>query len=88
VELVITKLDDGQVRVAEIGRRFDCRARMGAQGDPCCSFACAALRRAEAGPLEYLDRLELKRDYERRGVRVVPGAVGATGQLSEPRRHL
>jgi 2,3,4,5-tetrahydropyridine-2-carboxylate N-succinyltransferase len=82
VELVITKLDDGQLRVAEIGPDGKVIVHEWVQRRSCCSFACADSRRAEVGPFEYLDRLELKRDYERRGVRVVPGPRRVGGVFS------
>ena len=34
-----------------------------------------ALETVEAGPFEYVDRLPLKRDYARAGVRVVPATI-------------
>jgi 2,3,4,5-tetrahydropyridine-2-carboxylate N-succinyltransferase len=42
------------------------------------------LEKSEAGPFEYLDKLELKSDYERRGVRVVPGALARRGSYLSP----
>jgi len=74
VELVITKLDDGQVRVAEIGSTGQVVVHEWVRKAILLLFRLRGLEKAEVGPFEYLDRLELKRDYERRGVRVVPGA--------------
>jgi len=84
VELVITKLDDGQLRVAEIGRagcRY--RPRVGETGN-LAALSIARLEKTEVGPFEYLDKLELKRDYERRGVRVVPARRPAPAASSAP----
>ena len=47
-------------------------------------FRLRGLERVEVGPFEYLDKLELKRDYERRGVRVVPGASARRGSYLSP----
>ena len=47
-------------------------------------FRLRGMERSEVGPFEYLDKLELKRDYERRGVRVVPGASARRGSFLSP----
>ena len=47
-------------------------------------FRLRGLEKFEVGPFEYLDKLELKRDYERRGVRVVPGASARRGSFLSP----
>jgi len=80
---VIALLDEGELRVAE----------KGADGWVVNEWAKKAillyfrLRRvepAEVGPFEYLDKIPLKHDYARRGVRVVPPAVARHGSfLSE-----
>ncbi|MDX9905966.1 MAG: 2,3,4,5-tetrahydropyridine-2,6-dicarboxylate N-succinyltransferase [Bacteroidales bacterium] len=38
----------------------------------------------EAGPLEFYDKIPLKKDYRSRGVRVVPHAVARYGAFMEP----
>ena len=81
VELVITKLDDGQLRVAEIGAAGDVMVHEWVRKAILLLFRLRGLERSEVGPFEYLDRLELKRDYERRGVRVVPGASARRGSF-------
>jgi 2,3,4,5-tetrahydropyridine-2-carboxylate N-succinyltransferase len=81
VELVITKLDDGQLRVAEIGYQGDVIVHEWVRKAILLLFRLRGLERFEVGPFEYLDRLELKRDYERRGVRVVPGASARRGSF-------
>ena len=78
VELAITKLDDGQIRVAEVldgevvVHEWVRRAIL-------LLFRVRGLAKSEVGPFEYLDKLDLKHDYERRGVRVVPGASARRG---------
>ena len=81
VELVITKLDDGQVRVAEIGPTGEVIVHEWVRKAILLLFRLRGLERTEVGPFEYLDRLELKHDYERRGVRVVPGASARRGSF-------
>jgi len=84
VELVITKLDDGQLRVAEIGDQGDVVVHEWVKQAILLLFRLRGLEKSEAGPFEYLDKLELKGDYERRGVRVVPGAVARRGSYLSP----
>ncbi len=84
VELVITKLDDGQLRVAEIDDGGDVIVHEWVKQAILLLFRLRGLERTEVGPFEYLDKLELKGDYERRGVRVVPGAVARRGSYLSP----
>ena len=84
VELVITKLDDGQLRVAEIDAQGDVIVHQWVRQAILLLFRVRGLQMTEVGPFEYLDKLELKRDYERRGVRVVPGASARRGSFLSP----
>ncbi len=81
VELVITKLDDGQIRVAEIDAAGDVVVHEWVKQAILLLFRLRGLERTGAGPFEYYDKLELKTDYERRGVRVVPGASARRGSF-------
>ncbi len=80
VELAITKLDDGQIRVAEV---IDGEVVVNewVRQAILLLFRVRGLEKSEVGPFEYLDKLELKHDYERRGVRVVPGASARRGSF-------
>jgi 2,3,4,5-tetrahydropyridine-2,6-dicarboxylate N-succinyltransferase len=84
VELVITKLDDGQLRVAEIDAHGDVVVHEWVKKAILLLFRLRGMEKMEVGPFEYLDKLELKHDYERRGVRVVPGAVARRGSYLSP----
>jgi len=84
VELAITKLDDGQVRVAEVASSGEVVVHEWLKKAIMLLFRLRALEKVEAGPFEYLDKLDLKRDYERRGVRVVPGAIARRGSYLSP----
>jgi 2,3,4,5-tetrahydropyridine-2-carboxylate N-succinyltransferase len=84
VELVITKLDDGQLRVAEIDDHGDVLVHEWVKQAILLLFRLRGLEPSEAGPFEYLDKLELKGDYELRGVRVVPGAIARRGSYLSP----
>ncbi|MDE3065569.1 MAG: 2,3,4,5-tetrahydropyridine-2,6-dicarboxylate N-succinyltransferase [Acidobacteriota bacterium] len=84
VELVITKLDDGQLRVAEVDAAGAVVVHEWVRQAILLLFRLRGLERVEVGPFEYLDKLELKHDYERRGVRVVPGASARRGSYLSP----
>ncbi|MDE3107328.1 MAG: 2,3,4,5-tetrahydropyridine-2,6-dicarboxylate N-succinyltransferase, partial [Acidobacteriota bacterium] len=84
VELVITKLDDGQLRVAEIDATGSVTVHEWVKQAILLLFRLRGLERHEVGPFEYFDKLDLKTDYERRGVRVVPGASARRGSYLSP----
>jgi len=84
VELVIAKLDDGQLRVAEINDKNEVIVNEWVKKAILLLFRLRGLEKAEVGPFEFLDKLELKTDYERRGVRVVPGASARRGSFLSP----
>jgi 2,3,4,5-tetrahydropyridine-2-carboxylate N-succinyltransferase len=84
VELVITKLDDGQLRVAEIDERGEIIVHEWVKQAILLLFRLRGLEQSDAGPFEYVDKLELKRDYQRRGVRAVPGAIARRGSYLSP----
>ena len=84
VELVIAKLDDGQLRVAEVAPSGEVIVHDWVKKAIMLLFRLHGLEKSEAGPFEYLDKLELKYDYERRGVRVVPGASARRGSFLSP----
>jgi 2,3,4,5-tetrahydropyridine-2-carboxylate N-succinyltransferase len=84
VELVITKLDDGQLRVAEIAPSGEIVVHEWVRQAILLLFRVRGMERMEVGPFEYVDKLDLKHDYERRGVRVVPGASARRGSFLSP----
>jgi 2,3,4,5-tetrahydropyridine-2,6-dicarboxylate N-succinyltransferase len=84
VELVITKLDDGQVRVCDIDGDGNVVVNEWTKQAILLLFRLRGLVPSEAGPFEYLDKLDLKSDYERRGVRAVPGAIARFGSFISP----
>ena len=84
VELVITKLDDGEIRVAEVLDSGEVFVHEWIKKAILLLFRLRGLVSVEAGPFEYLDKLELKHDYARRGVRVVPGASARRGSYLSP----
>ena len=79
VEAAITLLDEGAVRVAEIGADDEVVVHEWLKRAILCLFRLRGITTEHAGPFEYADRLELKTGYEAAGVRVVPGATARRG---------
>ncbi len=84
VELVIAKLDDGQLRVAEVNDDGSIEVHEWVRQAVLLLFRLRGLEHVEVGPFEYNDRLELKHDFARRGVRAVPGAIARRGSYLAP----
>jgi 2,3,4,5-tetrahydropyridine-2-carboxylate N-succinyltransferase len=83
VEEVIGLLDEGSVRVAEKGAG-GWVVNEWAKKAILLYFRIRRVEPVEVGPFEWLDKIPLKHDYARRGVRVVPPAVARHGAfLSE-----
>lgn len=78
IRSVIEELDKGRLRVAE-------PAAVGWQVNEWVKkavvmyFPIQEMKVLEAGPMEFYDKMELKRDYKSLGVRVVPHAVARYG---------
>ena len=83
VEEIIAALDRGEVRVAEPdGDGW--RVNDEAQEAILEYFRLREMEPEEVGPFAYHDKIPLKRDYERLGVRVVPPAVARYGSFLSP----
>jgi 2,3,4,5-tetrahydropyridine-2-carboxylate N-succinyltransferase len=83
VEAVIAALDRGEIRVAE---KADGEWRVNEEAKQAILdyFRLRDMEPLEAGPFEYLDKIPLKRDYARLGVRVVPPATARYGSFLSP----
>jgi len=84
VELVIAKLDDGQIRVAEVNDANEVVVHDWVKQAILLLFRLRSMEVSEVGPFEFHDKLDLKTDYARRGVRVVPGASARRGSFLSP----
>jgi 2,3,4,5-tetrahydropyridine-2-carboxylate N-succinyltransferase len=83
VEELIAALDRGEVRVAEPdGDGW--RVNREAQEAILDYFRLREMEPQEVGPFEYHDKIPLKRDYDKLGVRVVPPAVARYGSFLSP----
>ena len=83
VHAAIELLDTGKARVAEIvdGKVV---VHEWLKEAVLILFRLAQMETIELGPFEYRDKIPLKRDYERQGVRVVPGASARWGSYLAP----
>jgi 2,3,4,5-tetrahydropyridine-2-carboxylate N-succinyltransferase len=82
-EETIEALDRGEIRVAE---RVDGEWRVNEEAKQAILdyFRIRDVEPQEVGPFEYRDKIPLKRDYERLGVRVVPPATARYGSFLSP----
>jgi 2,3,4,5-tetrahydropyridine-2-carboxylate N-succinyltransferase len=83
VEEAVGMLDRGEARVAEPGPD-GWVVNEWAKKAILLLFRLRELESVEVGPFEYLDRVPLKRDWDGRGVRVVPPAVARFGSFLSP----
>jgi 2,3,4,5-tetrahydropyridine-2-carboxylate N-succinyltransferase len=83
VEELIAALDRGEARVAEPDRD-GWRVNDEAQRAILEYFRLRRMEPQEVGPFEYHDKIPLKRDYEKLGVRVVPPAAARYGSYLSP----
>ena len=83
VEEAIAGLDRGELRLAE-PRDGDWVVHAWLQQAILLYFRLRQMETWEVGPFEYHDKIPLKHDYARLGVRVVPPAVARYGAFLEP----
>ena len=83
VEEIIGALDRGETRVAD---KVDGEWRVNEEAKQAILdyFRLRDVEPLEVGPFEYLDKIPLKHDYERLGVRVVPPATARYGSFLSP----
>ena len=82
VEAVIDGLDQGEIRLAE-KRDGEWHVNAWVQQAILLYFRLRKLETWQIGQFEYHDKIPLKRDYARLGVRVVPPAVARYGSYLE-----
>ncbi|MFM7310817.1 MAG: 2,3,4,5-tetrahydropyridine-2,6-dicarboxylate N-succinyltransferase, partial [Flavobacteriales bacterium] len=79
IRSVIAQLDRGEIRVAEPLADGTWQVNDWVKKAVLMSFPIQEMRVMEAGPMEFHDKMELKRNYAALGVRVVPHAVARYG---------
>jgi 2,3,4,5-tetrahydropyridine-2-carboxylate N-succinyltransferase len=76
---VIERLDKGLLRVAEPTEDGNWQVNEWIKKAVIMYFPIQEMKVLEAGPMEFHDKMELKRNYKELGVRVVPHAVARYG---------
>ncbi len=84
VEDVVSALDRGEVRVAEPVAAGGWVVNQWARQAILLYFHFSGLSASGAGPFEYYDKIPLKKDWSRLGVRVVPPAAVRFGAFISP----
>lgn len=83
IEAVIEDLDKGILRVAEPTSEGEWLINEWIKKAVVLYFPIRQMEVFEAGPLEFYDKMALKKDFKSQGVRVVPGAVARYGSFIE-----
>jgi len=83
IEEVIGLLDEGSLRVAEL-MNGEWMVNEWIKKAVILYFPVREMSVTEAGPLEFHDKIPLKKDYRSKGVRVVPAAVARYGSYIAP----
>lgn len=84
VRTVIEALDRGELRTAEPLGESKWQVNEWVKKAVILYFPIQEMRVMEAGPIEFHDKMELKRNYAELGVRVVPNAVARYGAYLAP----
>jgi 2,3,4,5-tetrahydropyridine-2-carboxylate N-succinyltransferase len=84
VTAAIDLLDQGRARVAEVGEDGSVTVNQWLKYAVLLLFRLSVMETIELGPFEFADKIPLKRDYQQRGVRVVPGASARWGSYQAP----
>jgi 2,3,4,5-tetrahydropyridine-2-carboxylate N-succinyltransferase len=82
IRRVITLLDEGKLRVAE-PKGSDWQVNEWVKKAVILYFPIQQMQTIEVGPLEFHDKIPLKKNYAKLGVRVVPHAIARHGSFLE-----
>jgi 2,3,4,5-tetrahydropyridine-2-carboxylate N-succinyltransferase len=84
IEHVIEELDKGLIRVAEQDLQGNWNVNEWVKKAVILYFPIRKMETIEVGPFEFHDKMKLKKDYAKLGVRVVPPAVSRYGAFIAP----
>ena len=84
IEHVIEELDKGLIRVAEQDLQGNWNVNEWVKKAVILYFPIRKMETIEVGPFEFHDKMKLKQDYAKLGVRVVPPAVSRYGAFIAP----
>jgi 2,3,4,5-tetrahydropyridine-2-carboxylate N-succinyltransferase len=79
IEAVIEKIDKGTLRVAEPDEEGNWLVNEWVKKAVVLYFPIRKMETIEVGPFEFHDKMALKKDYKKLGVRVVPHAIARYG---------
>jgi 2,3,4,5-tetrahydropyridine-2,6-dicarboxylate N-succinyltransferase len=79
IETVIEELDKGRIRVAEPLSNGEWQVNDWVKKAVILYFPIRTMQTIEVGPFEFHDKMALKKDYAKLGVRVVPHAIARYG---------
>jgi 2,3,4,5-tetrahydropyridine-2-carboxylate N-succinyltransferase len=80
----INLLNDGIIRVAEKGENDNWIINEWIKKAIIMYFQISKNTKIELGPLEFYDKIALKKDYDKLGIRVVPSAIARYGSYIAP----
>ena len=84
VEEAVAQLDSGTLRVAEPDAEGGWQVNQWVKQAILLYFRIRGMATIDAGPIEYYDKIPLKRGFEQLGVRAVPPAVARYGAYLAP----
>ncbi len=84
IEQVVAKVDEGSLRVANIDSNGEWKANEWVKKAIILYFPLKKMEKWESGFFEYHDKIQIKRDFDKSGVRVVPPAVARYGAYIAP----
>lgn len=84
IETVIEKLDKGVLRIAEKNQENQWIVNDWLKKAVIMYFPIRKMETFEAGPMEFHDKIPLKKNYAAQGVRVVPHGIARYGSFLEP----
>jgi 2,3,4,5-tetrahydropyridine-2-carboxylate N-succinyltransferase len=84
VEETLRRLDDGKLRVATQSAPGSWVTHAWVKQAVLLFFAISEMKKTEIGPFEFYDKIPLKRNLDRFGVRVVPPGTVRYGAFLEP----
>jgi len=79
IRVVMEELDKGMIRVAEPSANGTWKVNEWVKKAVIMYFPIQKMHTYQVGPLEYYDKIDLKKDYAGLGVRTVPGAIARYG---------
>lgn len=81
---IMEQLDQGKIRVAQINKNNTWTTNEWIKKAILMFFSNQEMKTIELGPLEFYDKIPLKKQYQLKGIRVVPSAIARYGAYISP----